>query len=137
VQVVERVVERVVEKVVEVPAKVPSQFVAVLQADATSPGFVLTIDVAAKTFTARRVGAQPQLGRSYELWIIHDTLPAPRSLGVVGANDFTQRAALGGYEPAVINAAIYAVTVEPEGGSPTGIPSGAPVFTGRLVQATP
>jgi anti-sigma-K factor RskA len=29
------------------------------------------------------------------------------------------------------------VSLEPEGGSPTGLPTGPVLFTGKLVQATP
>jgi anti-sigma-K factor RskA len=134
---VEKIVERIVERVVQVPAPMPSQFVAVLQADPNAPGFVLTIDTAARTFTARRVGAQPPANRAYELWIIHDTLGPPRSLGVIGDTPFTQSPGLSAYDPAIINAANYVVTLEAQGGSPTGGPQGPAVFSGRLVQTTP
>ena len=33
--------------------------------------------------------------------------------------------------------ATYAVSLEPEGGSPTGLPTGPVLFTGKLIQATP
>ena len=38
---------------------------------------------------------------------------------------------------AIVRDATYAVTVEPKGGSPTGKPSGAPVFYGKLVPVGP
>jgi len=37
------------------------------------------------------------------------------------------------YDPAIVQNATYAVTVEPQGGSPDGKPSGAPVFVGKLI----
>jgi anti-sigma-K factor RskA len=64
-------------------------------------------------------------------------LQRPRSLGVVGGNDFTMRPVLSSYDPEVVNQATYAVTVEPEGGSPTGIATGPIVFTGKLVETVP
>jgi anti-sigma-K factor RskA len=129
-------------QVVEVktpPASVPlsAQYVAVLQKDGGSPAFILTVDGATRNFTVRRVGAQPEPGKSYELWIVSDKLPRPRSLGVVGGNDFTMRPVLSSYDPEVVNQATYAVTVEPEGGSPTGIATGPIVFTGKLVETVP
>lgn len=111
------------------------RFVAVLQRDAVSPGFLLTVDVKTKSFTVRKVGAERPSGRDYELWLVHDKFAAPRSLGVVGEGDFTTRATLAGFDPAVINEATYAVSIEPPGGSPTGAPTGPVVFTGKLIEA--
>jgi len=119
------------------PAPTSAQYVAVLQKDGGSPAFILTVDGATKNFTVRRVGAQPEPGRSYELWIVSDKLQRPRSLGVIGANDFTVRPVLAAYAPDVVDQATYAVTVEPEGGSPTGIATGPIVFTGKLVESVP
>ena len=114
-----------------------AQYVAVLQKDAGSPAFILTVDGATKNFTVRRVGAQPEAGKSYELWIVSDKLQRPRSLGVIGGNDFTVQPVLSAYEPELVNQATYAVTVEPEGGSPTGVPTGPIVFTGKLIESVP
>jgi anti-sigma-K factor RskA len=129
-------------QVVEVrtpPTSAPpsAQYVAVLQKDGGSPAFILTVDGATRNFTVRRVGAQPEPGKSYELWIVSDKLQRPRSLGVVGGEDFTARPVLSAYDPEVVSQATYAVTVEPEGGSPTGVATGPIVFTGKLVEAVP
>jgi len=114
-----------------------AQYVAVLQKDGGSPAFILTVDGATRNFTVRRVGAQPEPGKSYELWIVSDKLQRPRSLGVIGGSDFTARPVLSAYAPEVVNQATYAVTVEPEGGSPTGVATGPIVFTGKLIEAVP
>jgi anti-sigma-K factor RskA len=119
------------------PAPPSAQYVAVLQKDGGSPAFILTVDAATRNFTVRRVGAQPEPGKSYELWIVSDKLQRPRSLGVIGGNEFTTRPVLSGYDPEVVNQATYAVTVEPPGGSPTGVATGPIVFTGKLVEAVP
>jgi anti-sigma-K factor RskA len=83
------------------------------------------------------VDAPPEPGKSYELWLISDKLPRPRSLGVIGGSDFTARPVLAGYDSDVVNAATYAVTVEPAGGSPNGQPTSAPVFSGKLIETVP
>ena len=128
-------------QVVEVKTTVtppPSgQFVALLQKDSTSPAFILTVDGASKNFTVRRVGATPEPGKSFELWLVSDKLPGARSLGVIGGNDFTTRPALTAYDTDTVNKATYAVTLEPEGGSPTGVATGPVVFTGKLIEAVP
>lgn len=121
-------------------AKAPSpaaQFVAVLQKDGSSPAFILTVDAASKNFTVRKVGAEGEAGKSYELWLVSDKFQAPRSLGVIGGGDFTTRPALSSYDADTVNNATYAVSVEPEGGSPTGVATGPIVFTGKLVEAVP
>ncbi|MEH2482761.1 anti-sigma-K factor RskA [Nitrobacteraceae bacterium AZCC 2146] len=118
-------------------ATTPAQYVALLQTDGSSPAFILTVDTGTKNFTVRKVGATPQPGKSYELWIVSDKLQRPRSLGVIGGNDFTTRTALAAYDPDTVNQATYAVTVEPEGGSPTGAPTGPIVFTGKLIETVP
>jgi anti-sigma-K factor RskA len=119
------------------PAAAQAQYVALLQTDGSSPAFILTVDAATKNFTVRKVGATQQPGKSYELWIVSDKLQRPRSLGVIGSNDFTTRAALSAYDPATVSDATYAVTVEPEGGSPTGQATGPIVFTGKLIETVP
>jgi anti-sigma-K factor RskA len=127
-------------QVVEVktpPPPLSAQYVAVLQKDAGSPAFILTVDAETKNFTVRKVGAQPEPGKSFELWLISDKLPQPRSLGVIGGSDFTARPVLSSYDANTINAATYAVTVEQAGGSPDGKPTSAPIFTGRLIETVP
>jgi anti-sigma-K factor RskA len=113
------------------------QYVAILQGQAGSPAFILTVDGATKNFTVRKVGASPETGKSFELWLISDKLPRPRSLGVIGGSDFTARPVLSGYDQDVISGATYAVTVEQAGGSPDGVPHSTPVFTGKLIETVP
>ncbi len=123
---------------VAAPAAAPAaQFVAVLQQNAAAPAFILTVDTATKNFTVRKVGAAPEPGKSYELWLVSDKLQRPRSLGVIGGSDFTIRPALSAYDTETINKATYAVTIEPEGGSPTGVATGPIVYTGKLVESVP
>jgi anti-sigma-K factor RskA len=120
------------------PSPVPSaQYVALLQRDGGSPAFILTVDAATKNFTVRKVGADAEPGRSFELWLISDRLPQPRSLGVIGGSDFTARPVLADFDAGTINAATYAVTVEPAGGSPTGQPTSAPIYVGKLIETVP
>ena len=119
------------------PAPAPAQYVAVLQKDGGSPAFILTVDGATRNFTVRKVDAAPEPGKSYELWVISDRLGAPRSLGVIGEGDFTERPALAAYDFGIVRNATYAVTVEPSGGSPNGKPGSAPVFVGKLIETVP
>ena len=139
-QVVERVVQKPVEVVREVvrevPAARPAQFVAVFQKDEQSPAFVMSVDIEKRIVTVRQVAAERLADRTYQLWIATQPGVAPRSLGVLGNDDFTVRAALADYDPAVINNATFGISLEPLGGSPTGQPTG-PVIHAKLLQVTP
>src|SRR5215468_7954978 len=119
------------------PAAAAAQYVALLQSGAGAPAFILTVDAATKNFTVRKVGAQPEVGKSYELWIVSDRLQRPRSLGVIGNNDFTARPILAGYDSDIVNQATFAVSLEPQGGSTTGLPTGPVVFSGKLIETVP
>jgi anti-sigma-K factor RskA len=119
------------------PAAASAQYVAVLQKEGGAPAFILTVDGATKNFTIRKVGAAPEPGKSFELWLISDKLPKPRSLGVIGVSDFNISPVLASYDSGIVNAATYAVTVEQAGGSPDGAPHSTPVFTGKLIETVP
>ena len=119
------------------PAARSAQYVAVLQKEGGAPAFILTVDGATKNFTIRKVDAAPEPGKSYELWLISDKLPKPRSLGVIGGSDFNISPVLASYDSGIVNAATYAVTVEQAGGSPDGAPHSTPVFTGKLIETVP
>jgi anti-sigma-K factor RskA len=112
----------------------PHEYVAILQKNAGSPAFEVTVNLDKQELSVRPVAAQAPPGKSYELWLIDAKLGA-KSLGVVG--DTSRAANLSAYDPAVVAGATYAVTVEPPGGSPTGQPSGAPVFVGKLIPVSP
>ena len=118
-------------------ARLTGQYVAVLQKDGGGPAFILTVDAATRNFTVRKVGASADPGSSFELWLISDKLGKPRSLGVIGANDFTSRPVLSSYDADLVKGATYAVTVEQAGGSPDGNPHSAPVFAGKLIETVP
>jgi anti-sigma-K factor RskA len=119
------------------PAQPSAQYVALLQQNGGAPAFILTVDAATMNFTVRKVGAAAEPGKSFELWLISDKLPQPRSLGVIGATDFTARPVLASYDANTVSTATYAVTVEQEGGSPDGKPHSTPVYTGKLIETVP
>ncbi|KNX41396.1 Anti-sigma-K factor rskA [Roseovarius tolerans] len=67
---------------------------------------------------------EPATGRAFELWVIGAEAQAPVSLGVIPAD----RESLFEITPeiaALIDGGTLAVSDEPEGGSPTGAPTGA------------
>jgi anti-sigma-K factor RskA len=119
------------------PAQLAARLVAVLQQEPTAPAFLLTVDPQSRTMIVRRVSATPEAGRSYELWLISSQSSTPRSLGVVGNDEFTQRPIPGNFDVGTLRTASYAVSLEPAGGSPSGVPTGPVLFTGKIVEAVP
>ena len=123
--------------VAQAPAQLGARLVAVLQQEPTAPAFLLTVDPQSRTLVVRRVSATAEAGRSYELWLISSQFPTPKSLGVVGNDEFTQRPIPGNFDVATLRTASYAVSLEPAGGSPSGVPTGPVLFTGKIVESVP
>lgn len=115
-----------------------STYVAVLQAGQSSPALLLTVDTAKQMFAVRALTKPSEQGKAYELWLLHDKLPQPKSLGVVPDGDMEVRAVNdSGIDRSMFMNATFAVSLEPAGGSPTGQPTGPVLFTGKLYKTTP
>ncbi|EDM48800.1 anti-sigma factor [Marinobacter algicola] len=114
------------------PEQGPQSFVAVFQQNDQQPAFMLSVDLTNRQMQIRPVTAEPMQGKSYQMWIKADSLgPNPRSLGVLNDNLKLERAALRDYDPELLKEATFGISVEPEGGSPTGQPTG-PAIHGYL-----
>jgi anti-sigma-K factor RskA len=113
------------------------RLVAVLQQEPTAPAFLLTVDPQTRTLIVRRVSATPEPGRSYELWLTSSRSAKPRSLGIVGDDEFTRRAIPANFDADTMRGASLAISLEPSGGSQSGEPTGPILFTGKMVEAVP
>ena len=106
--------------------------VAMLQG---KPGVVsVAFDPGAKTLTVSTGKLGIDARHTAQLWVI----PAdgvPRSLGVLPADHPVWRTAPGTVNGLLNKDATLAVSVEPLGGSPTGLPTGPVILTGKLTQA--
>jgi anti-sigma-K factor RskA len=106
------------------------RYLAVVSRGGEAPALLVSIDTRAGTARVRPVAAQAPAGRSLELWYV-GAGQAPKTLGLVGG------AAKALVLPAgadSLAAGTFAVSVEPEGGSPTGQPTGPVVYSGTLVR---
>ncbi len=118
--------------------QMPTQYVAVLQADKALPAFLLTVDTQSNMFVISAMQKPPEPEKSYQLWLVHDDMPNPKSLGVFDDSEMDVRPMTPpGKMHDMMMDGTYAVSVEPKGGSPTGTPTGPVVFSGKLVKATP
>ncbi|KFB10970.1 anti-sigma factor [Nitratireductor basaltis] len=74
-------------------------------------------------------GARPE-GRDFELWVIEDG--TPRSLGVIPEGQRVRMAVADRSASELKGDAIFAITTEPQGGSPSGAPTGPVVAQGDI-----
>lgn len=89
--------------------------------------FVITFDQALNRVVVTPVAADGVPGHSHELWVLPGD-GAPVSLGVMPSD---ASAAMTVTLPLSADASL-AISVEPEGGSPTGLPTGPVVAQGKL-----
>ena len=112
----------------------PQSFVAVLQKDAASPAFLVSVDLVGRSLTVTPVAAEKQPDKSYELWLVNDALGGPKSLGLIKEAGFTTAPGLNAFAPDIVKNGVLAVSLEPVGGSKIGAPSGPVLFTGKLIE---
>lgn len=118
---------------IEVPA--PAPLVAVIGSDGEPAAMMATWDSAnRRLMIAAAAAAPPAAGRSHELWVI----PAdgtPRSLGTMPATPTMRMAVAEPMARQLQEGATLAVSDEPQGGSPTGLPTGPVIASGKLERA--
>jgi anti-sigma-K factor RskA len=107
-----------------------AEYLAVVNASGDLPPLIVRVDLARGELAVEPIGIQPAPGKSHELWALASN-EKPVSLGLV-TRDRRSIAQLGA-EAIRDRSLTLAVSVEPEGGSPTGQPTGPVVLTGKLV----
>ena len=106
------------------------RYIAVLNAGENRPALVVTIDQGTHQMTIRPVRAEQPAGKSLQLWLVAGDTPRP--LGLLNADARTSLS-LQPTLDAGIATGVLAVSLEPEGGSPTGLPTGPVVYQGELL----
>lgn len=113
----------------QVPGSTPA-LVAELGAPGSSVGLIAALDPADGAFTITPAAFSPDDGKSLELWLVPGE-GAPVSLGLVPA-DGGRLVLDQTLVQQVSDGALLAVSVEPLGGSPTGVATGPVVLSGSL-----
>lgn len=106
-----------------------ASYVAVVNRGGDQPALIIRVDLATHTVFVRPVATEVPQGHSLELWYLGQGA-APKSMGLV--DHVPKEVPLP--ENASIEKANFAVTVEPQGGSPTGGPTGPIVYSGQLLK---
>ena len=108
--------------------------VAAVNRSGELPALIVRVDQEAGTVQVRALAAEAPSDRSLELWSVVSGRP-PRSLGLVaGPRTVIPIGERGGD---LGDGITVAVTLEPKGGSPTGLPLGPVVYSGKLVVENP
>lgn len=118
-----------------VPKIVTEERVAVVNDASASPLWIIGVNLSSGEITARAVNVQAQaLDRAYELWV----LPAegnPKSLRLLPVAGNSSSATIpAGLRALLMNAKGLAISIEPPGGSPTGLPTGPVVYQAAMVE---
>ncbi len=107
---------------------------AIVQADASDPLWLVSESGAERHLRMRPVAASSaQAGKDYELWVV----PAegnPLSLGVVLVGDVLQVELTDEARTMLNESRTLAISLEPEGGSPTGAPTGPVLHVTKLYE---
>jgi anti-sigma-K factor RskA len=117
--------------IVLAPAPAQASYVAAVTAKGAEPALLVTIDAATGKAVVRAIALTPPAKKSLELWYIgegHD----PQSLGLVSGDmriEMALREAMARGDR--LDASLFAVSVEPEGGAPGGAPTGEILYSGK------
>ena len=119
--------------VATLPSK-SEQYVAVFNTGDEQPQFLMSIDLRTRQLTVRPINAQAAANKSYELWIVSDSIKL-RSLGLLDATSKPTRKQLVEYDTSQLQEATFGISLEPKGGSRAGKPTG-PAIHGKLIPAS-
>lgn len=120
----------VMRPAVEAPGE---RLVASLAHDDTDVHYFVVYDARSADVGLSHVNGARAEGRDFELWVIRDDNP-PISLGVIPVGSNVHLAVADEMRRRIESGAVFAISLEPEGGSPTGQPTGPVVALGDLKQ---
>lgn len=116
------------------PGPLAPTHLAVLTGAETVPALVARLDTRSGRVEVEPVGLPaPAPDTALELWLLPPG-GAPRSLGLLGDSGLARE--LPAADAASLAAAALAVSREPAGGSPTGLPTGPVLYKGAVVPAS-
>lgn len=107
--------------------------VAALSRAGGEPALLVSYDPGAKRLDISPLDMPERPGHSMELWMIEGQAQ-PKSMGVLSPG---ARPSFTGIAINPKTETVFAISVEPLGGSPTGAPTGPVVYSGRLVTVSP
>lgn len=114
------------------PVDVPGErFVASLASTESPVSYLAMYDTGSGEVALSHMSGDRDAGRDFELWVIEGD-NAPVSLGVIPVGASVRMRVEPGRREPIGTGALFAISLEPEGGSPTGAPTGPVVAAGDL-----
>ena len=108
-------------------------YVAVLNNEAAQSSWIIKTNVAARELSIETVSPQTiTADKAFELWLLPANKSAPISVGLVQNQGITTLALPTQLSTDFIKTAGLAISLEPMGGSPTGLPTGPVLYQGKL-----
>lgn len=112
----------------------PERYLAVINDAAGQPAWVLRTAAVDAPIEVKAITPKPLTReQAYELWYVPGGDRAPRSLGLIPTSGVAKLKLPRDVQSHMANEAVVAVSLEPAGGSPTGLPTGPVLYTGRWV----
>jgi anti-sigma-K factor RskA len=108
-----------------------TRLIAALAGDKTDVRYLAAYDTRSNEIGLSHLAGDRTAGRDFELWIIKGNEP-PVSLGVIPAGASVHLAVAPAHRALIGSGALFAISLEPRGGSPTGKPTGPVVASGDL-----
>ena len=116
---------------VEQPEPRASRLVASLAPRESDVHYFVVYDVRTADIGLSHVTGERQSGRDFELWVVEKDQP-PVSLGIIPAGSTVHLAVDQTLRAKIEQGAVFTISLEPQGGSPTGQPTGPVVAAGDL-----
>lgn len=118
------------------PTTLDADRVAVFVNTEAQPQWLVRLDLQNGKISARALNVQAsQIGSAFELWMLPGGNAAPRSLGLLPTNSQALQAKLSSDVISTLQkTAVLAVSLEPAGGSPTGLPTGPVLYQAPILQ---
>lgn len=115
----------------ERPEPQASRLVASLAPRESDVHYFVVYDARTADIGLSHVTGERQSGRDFELWVVEKDQP-PVSLGVIPAGSTVHLAVDQRLREKIEQGAVFTISLEPRGGSPTGQPTGPVVAAGDL-----
>ncbi len=113
------------------PLRPAERYLAVLENEQKVPGWIVEAQAGGTVRLVPLAATPVPPQRALQFWTKPQTAAAPTSLGLVPGDRVTEISAA--RLPALEPEQLFELTLEPEGGSPVGRPTGPVLFVGRAV----
>lgn len=110
-------------------------YLAVLADNNAQPALVVSAAPARDELTVQAVAAHaPEAGKSLELWLVPGGKQPPQPLGLIAGNGSRTLSLTTSLRQVLAGEVTLAVSLEPAGGSPSGLPTGPILYRGKWLK---